>query len=460
MNDNKKIVHLLILISTMFLALVTYLLYINMFKAEEIAANPYNMRQWDEESSVHRGNIYDRNGVLLAETVKNEDGTQNRIYPEKNLYSHVIGYYSKVYGKTLLEREFDSVLNGKGDISLRLNDIRKGFNLNLTIDNRLQKTAYLALAGRKGAAIAMNPKTGEIYAMVSLPDFDPNSDVLEKQWNSIVEDKNSPLINRAVSGLYPPGSTFKIVTAAAAFEYGMTDRIFNDVGKFSLDGLEVNNFNNESHGEINFSDAFKYSSNQVFCEIGAELNAEKLTSVFEKFEIGKAPEFDIKTEKSRLGYKDLTEKDCALVSIGQGKLLVSPLNMLLICSSVANNGNMVKPYIVKTATKDNGTLIYKANEKNLSTPMSSECATFIKDLMIETVSGGTGKNASLKNIVVAGKTGTSENEKEEDHSWFVGFAPADNPEIAVAIILENDGGSGGSTAAPVAKKIFESYFSY
>ena len=296
--------------------------------------------------------------------------------------------------------------------------------------------------------------------MVSLPDFDPNSDALEKQWNSIVEDKNSPLINRAVSGLYPPGSTFKIVTAAAAFEYGINDRIFNDIGKFTLDGLEVNNFNNESHGEINFREAFKYSSNQVFCEIGAELNGEKLTTIFDKFIIGEAPEFDIKTEKSRLEYKNLTEKDCALVSIGQGKLLVSPLNMLLICSTVANDGNMVKPYIVKTVTKDNGTIIYKANEKNLANPISIECASFLKDLMIETVNSGTGKNASLTNIVVAGKTGTSENEKEEDHSWFVGFAPADNPEIAVAIILENDGGSGGSTAAPVARKIFQSYFSF
>lgn len=460
MSDNKKIIHLLILISAMFLALLTYLLYLNMFKAEEIASNPYNMRQWDEEASVHRGNIYDSNGVLLAETVKNSDGTQSRVYPENNLYSHVIGYYSKVYGKSLLEREFDSMLNGKGDISLRLTDIKQGFDLNLTLDNRLQKAAYSALNGRKGAVIAMNPKTGEIYAMVSLPDFNPNSSVLEQNWNNIVENENSPLINRAVSGLYPPGSTFKIVTAAAAFENGMTSKFFEDVGKFSLDGLEVSNFNNESYGKIDFNDAFKYSSNQVFCSIGAELNEEIFLDITNRFKIGEAIDFDIETAESRLGYKNLTDKDCALVAIGQGKLLVSPLNMLLICSAVANNGNMVKPYMVKTVTKENGTVIYKAIEKNIASPISSECAEFIKELMTETVKSGTGKNAALSGITVAGKTGTAENEKEKDHSWFVGFAPAEEPEIAVSVILENDGGSGGSTAAPVARRIFQTYFSY
>ena len=458
MNDNKKIIRLLVLISALFLGLLTYLMYINMFKAEDISSNPYNMRQWDEAASVNRGNFYDRNGVLLAETIKEKDGTQKRIYPEKNLYSHVIGYYSKVYGKTLLERECDNLLNGKGDITLNISNIRNGFDVNLTIDNDLQKAAHIAMAGRKGAVIVMNPKSGEILAMVSLPDFDPNSAALENNWNNIVENESSPLLNRAVSGLYPPGSTFKIVTAAAAFDNNMTDRIFEDVGRFTLDNLNVNNYNNESFGNISFSDAFKFSSNQVFCTIGSELKEERIVEYAEKFRIGKAPDFDIKSVKSRLGYKSLTDKDCALVAIGQGKLLVTPLDMLLICSTVANNGNMVKPYIVKTATKENGVVVYRAIEKNLASPISSECAEFLKELMVETVKSGTGRNASLKNISVAGKTGTAENEKEQAHSWFVGFAPADNPEIAISVILENDGGSGGATAAPVAKKIFEKYF--
>ena len=431
-----------------------------MFEAEDIVSNPYNMRQWDEESTVYRGSIYDRNGILLAETVKNDDGTQKRVYCENNLYSHVIGYYSKVYGKSLLEREFNSMLNGKGNISLNITDIKRGFDLNLTIDNRLQKSAYNALNGRKGAVIAMNPKSGEIYAMVSLPDYNPNSTVLEENWKDIVEDKNSPLINRAVSGLYPPGSTFKIVTAAAAYENGFADKIFDDTGKFSYDGLEVNNFNNETFGQITFSDAFKYSSNQVFCSVGSELKEEVLINVLNRFRVGKAPDFDIETSVSRLDYKDLTEKDRALIAIGQGKLLVSPLDMLLICSTIANDGSMPKPYIVKSATKESGTTVYKAFEKSLSSAISTECASYIKELMIATVKDGTGKNAALSEVTVAGKTGTAENESDKDHSWFVGFAPADDPEIVVSVILENDGKSGGSAAAPVARSVFQTYFSF
>lgn len=458
MNDKKKIIHLLILISTMFLGLLTYLLYINMFKSEQISSNPYNMRQWDEETSVHRGDIYDVSGILLAETVKNNDGTLNRIYHKKNLYSHVIGYYSKVYGKSLLEREFDSILNGRGDISLNISDIKKGFNINLTIDNKIQEAAYKALDGRKGAVVAMHPKTGEIYAMVSLPDFDPNSYSLESNWNDIVENVDSPLINRAISGLYPPGSTFKIVTSVAAFESGATDRVFEDKGKFELDGLVVNNYNNESFGKITFNDAFKFSSNQVFCTLGAELGGEKLTDIAERFGIGQARDFDIETSESTIGYKKLTDKDCALLAIGQGKLLVSPLDMLLICSTIANNGDTVKPYLVSSATKESGTVVYKSIKKSLGTPISSECASFLKELMVETVKSGTGKNAGLSNVIVAGKTGTAENEKEKAHSWFVGFAPAEDPQIAISVILENDGGSGGSTAAPVAKKVFNAFF--
>lgn len=456
MNENKKIIHLLILISALFLLLLSYLLYFNMFMSEKVAANPYNMRQWEEEKLVQRGNIYDRNGLLLAESLKNEDGTSYRSYPEKKLYSHVIGYYSKIYGKSLLEREYDSQLNGKGDISLNITGVRKGYNLNLTIDNKIQKAAYNALKGRCGSAIAMNPATGEILAMVSLPDFDPNAESLEKNWGNIVESEQSPLLNRATSGLYPPGSTFKIVTSAAAFENRMTDRTFNDTGKFVLGTLTVNNYNNESLGNISFNEAFKYSSNQVFCSLGAELGGEKLSAEASKFLIGNDIAFDVETAKSRIGYKSFTEKDAALFAIGQGKLLVTPLNMLLVCSAVANNGKIVSPHLVGSVTKESGMLIQAGNKKNVAEPLTPECAAYLKELMTETVNSGTGKGAKINGVTVAGKTGTAENEKEKSHSWFVGFAPAENPQIAVAVVLENDGGSGGKTAAPVAKAIMES----
>jgi len=459
MNRNKRIIHLLIVVSGIFLGLLSYLLYLNMFESQRISSNPYNMRQWDDEKAVIRGSFYDNNGVLLAESVKQKDGSLKRVYSEKNLYSHVIGYYSKVYGKSLLEREFDNMLLGKGDISLSLSNMRKGFDVNLTIDNRVQKAAYKAMNGRRGAVVAMNPKNGKILAMVSLPDFNPDAEFLEKKWNSIVEDENSPLINRVSSGLYPPGSTFKIVTTAAAYENNLTSCSFEDVGGFSLGGLNVKNYNGEKLGTIDFTGAFKHSSNQVFCELGTELGEEALFDVAKRFKIGSEIDFDVPTEVSRLGYKKMTDKDSALFAIGQGKLLVSPLNMLLVCSAIAADGEIYTPYVVESVTKESGTVIYKAQTRLMSNACSFGCAEFIKQLMVETVKSGTGKAAAIDGVTVAGKTGTAENEKEKDHAWFVGFAPAENPKIAVAVILENDGTSGGKTAAPVAKTVMQTYLS-
>ena len=195
MNVNKKIIRVLIIISALFLALLTYLLYFNLFRADTVSTNPYNRRQWDDERYVTRGTIYDKNGLVLAETVE-DGGNTRRVYSQGRLYSHIIGYCSQVYGKSLLEREYDSELLGKGDLDIFQGDKKKGFDLNLTIDNSVQKYAYEQMRGMRGAIVAMNPKTGAILAMVSLPDFDPDAATLEKQWNTIVEDENSPLIAR------------------------------------------------------------------------------------------------------------------------------------------------------------------------------------------------------------------------------------------------------------------------
>ena len=249
MNVNKKIIRVLIVVSALFLSLLTYLLYFNMFQAEKLATHPYNRRQWDEEKYVTRGKIYDKEGLLLAETVE-EGNNIRRVYPQGRLYSHVIGYCSHVYGKSLIEREYDRELLGKDDIDFFSGDKKKGFDLNLTIDNSVQAYAYEQMQGKRGALVAMNPKTGEIIAMVSLPDFDPDAAALESQWNTIVEEESAPLIPRAVQGLYPPGSTYKIVTTALAFENGMKDHMFEDTGAFEAGSFKVENYNNKAHGEI------------------------------------------------------------------------------------------------------------------------------------------------------------------------------------------------------------------
>ncbi len=455
MNVNRRIIRVLIVISGLFLALLTYLLYFNLFKAETVSTNPYNRRQWDDERYVTRGTIYDSNGLVLAETVEDGDSVK-REYSQGRLYSHVIGYCSKVYGKSLLERAYDSELLGKGDIDLFQGDKKNGFDLNLTIDNSVQKYAYEQLRGKRGALVAVDPQTGAVLAMVSLPDFDPQAEKLEENWNSIVENENSPLISRAVQGLYPPGSTYKIVTAAAAFENGMKGSVFEDTGSFVKGDFEVENYAGKAYGEISLENAFRVSSNQVFCSIGYDLGGEKTLEIAERFGINSAINFDVATEKSRIEYKKMTDEDCALVGIGQGQLLVTPLQMAMICSSVANGGKMLKPYVVGSVTKNN-IIVSEAKTKVQGQTISAETAAYLNELMIDAVENGTGRRAKINGITVAGKTGTAENETDKDHAWFVGYAPADSPKIAVAVILENDGRSGGDAAAPIAGNVMRKY---
>ncbi len=456
---NKRIIRVLIVISTLFLALLTYLMYFNMFQAETVATNPYNRRQWDDEKYINRGNIFDADGLVLAETVEDENGDSVRKYSQGRVYSHVIGYCSQIYGKSLLERAYDGELLGKGDIDLFIGDKKQGFDLNLTISNKIQQYAYSQMKGKKGAIVAMDPKSGKILAMVSLPDFDPNSATLEENWNNIVEDQSSPLIPRAIQGLYPPGSTYKIVTLAAAYENGMAERIFEDIGKFDLGQQIVENYGGKVYGEISIEDAFKVSSNQVFCTVGSELGPDAVLDTAQRFGVDKSFDFDLDIAKSRIEYKKMTEGDSALVSIGQGQLLVTPMHMAMICSSVANGGVMPRPYIVESVTKGS-TVIKSGRTKSIGSVMSSECAEYVGKQMVQVVENGTGTRAKIQGVNVAGKTGTAENEKDKDHSWFVGYAPAENPQIAVAVILENDGSSGGDTAAPIAGNIMKKYLEY
>lgn len=458
MNTNKRIIHVLIVISALFLALLSYLLYFNMFQAEKVSTNPYNRRQWDDERYVTRGTIYDSNGLVLAETIEDEDGVSKRVYSQGRLYSHVIGYCSKVYGKSLLEMKYDAELLGKGDLDLFQGDKKKGFDLNLTIDNTLQKYAYEQMRGKRGALVALDPQTGKVLTMISLPDFEPDSESLETNWGDIVENEDSPLIARTIQGLYPPGSTYKIVTAAAAYENGMANRTFKDEGKFTVGNLTVENYGGKSYGEITLERAFQVSSNQVFCTIGFELGNEIIKEIADRFWIGKKVDFDLETAISKIEYKKMSDSDAALVAIGQGQLLVTPMQMALVCSSVANGGKIMRPYLVESITKKD-TIIQTGKTKVLGQAISETCAAYITEQMIETVKQGTGKRAQINGIEVAGKTGTAENEKEKDHAWFVGFAPAESPEIAIAVILENDGRSGGDSAAPIARNVIKKYLS-
>ena len=454
MRTNKRIIRVLIAISLLFLALVTYLLWFNMFRAKDVYTNSYNKRQWESEQQVQRGEIYSQDGVLLAETEIDGDA-RIRKYPKGRLYSHIIGYCSQVYGKTQLEMSHDDDLIGKGTISLTLNEIKHGNNLNLTINDELQEYAYEQLDGRDGAIVAMEPTTGQILAMVSLPDFNPET--IEKDWPSMMEDENSPFLARATQGLYPPGSTYKIVTAAGVYDNGMTTETFDDEGLFKKDDVTVYNYNKESFGKLDIKTAFEVSSNYVFCTLGYEMGADAVKAEAEKFGVNKSFEFDIPVSQSQIQYKKMTDLDGALVSIGQGGLVMTPLHVAMMASAVANNGKMMKPYLVETVTTENGTVIGQTKPSVLYDSIGTACADYIEEMMRGVVEDGTGTGAQISGITVAGKTGTAENETDKDHAWFVGYAPVENPTICVAVVLENAATSGGQSAVPIAKNIIRKF---
>jgi peptidoglycan glycosyltransferase len=435
MNIERRTIYVLIFVSSLFLILVGYLTYFELFQKDRIVSNPYNRRQYEVEEKTLRGSIYDSKGnVLASSTVIDEK--QQREYPYGSMYSHVIGYSSKKYGKSLIEAKFNNYLLGINDSSTVLNlkdklagSAREGNDIYLTIDHELQKKAYKFLGDRKGAIIAMNPKTGEILAMVSKPDFNPNDSELEKNWSNMVDDEDAPFLTRATQGLYAPGSTYKVVIGAAAVKNNLGNEVFEDKGTITIDGKKISNSGEKAYGNIDIKTAMAVSSNVVFATIGCELGEENLKDMAQRAGLGDNIPFDIPTSQSTFKYNKMSKADMAAVGIGQGKVLVTPLHMALISSAIANDGVMMKPILVSRVERRSGIVLKRQKPSTLNRIMSSETAFKVKDMMGEVVESGTGKKAAVKGIKVAGKTGTAENEltarqKNKEHAWFIGFAPA------------------------------------
>ncbi|MBF8983289.1 penicillin-binding protein A [Lutibacter sp. B2] len=454
----KRIVKVLILFCILLGSLVLYLSYFEIFVVAKIQDNPYNKRQWMREEYVLRGSILDRNEKVLASSIK-QDKQQIRNYPFKNLYSHVIGYSFKEYGKTAIEKNYNNQLLGIGNSPLTkvkdkiMGSDNMGNNVVLTIDHTLQKNADELLRGKKGSIVLMNPKTGEIYAMVSKPDFDPNT--MRDDWQDIIENKESPLINRATTGLYTPGSVFKMITATSVMENNSNQNYFCE-GKTNIGGYVLKDYHSIAHGNVDLEKALIYSCNVAFSQMGIELGEEKLKSTAQKYMFDKQIPFDIMSKKSIFSEEvKMTKTELGVSAIGQGKVLVTPLNMAMVASTIANDGNMMKPFLVKEIINSKNRIIKMQPPKILSHVTNKENANKLRDIMIQVVEVGTGKKAKIKNVRVAGKTGTAENGSDKEHAWFIGFAPANDPKVAIAVVLENEGKTGGTSAAPIAREILK-----
>lgn len=456
---NKRIIKVLILLSLMYLSLIGYLTYMQIFQSEKLDENPYNQRIWDTENITKRGNIYDANGVLLAESVDTV-----RIYPYKGMYSHIIGYNSRMYGRINLESSYNDLLLAKSELHdvLGTTGSEYGHDITLTIDHDIQKLAYEELGDNKGSVIAINPKTGEIIAMVSKPDFDPNEEKLASEWVELTEDEDSPFLARATSGLYAPGSTFKLLTALSAVENNLEDMTFSDKGKVKIGGTEFENHNGRAYGSINLKRGFAVSSNVVFCTLGDKLGGNNLYDVATRFGFNKSFDFDIEYKQSYFPANVTASDKEAAIAIGQDDVLSTPLQMAMVTCGIANDGVIMKPYIVDRVVSHNGEIIKKSSPYALYNSASYMDTKEVVDMMVETVESGTGTNAKIYGIDVAGKTGTAENEHTDfsenmQHTWFVSFAPAYDPEIVVVVMMENSGGTGGGNCAPIAREIMKKY---
>ncbi|MDR7870751.1 MAG: penicillin-binding transpeptidase domain-containing protein [Tissierellaceae bacterium] len=457
-KENRRIILVLTAFCILFVGLVAYLSYFQVFRAQAVKNNSYNKRLWINEENVLRGSITDRNGNVLAYSEKN-DGTNTRHYKYGNLYSHIIGYSYREYGKSGLELEYNNVLLDINE-NAAINEFKNlvlptsvGNDIRLTIDHSTQEKARSLLNGRKGSVVLMNPKNGEVYAMVSLPDFNTSS--LQENWKEITEDPNSPFLNRATQGLYAPGSIFKIITTLAAIESVDVDLDYECEGTTIIDGYPLSDYNKKAHGELDLHEALVKSCNTYFGEKALAIGKERLGSIAERFMINQEIDFDLPVKVSNFPYKgNVGDTELAASAIGQGKIVVTPLNMAMMASAIANDGQMVRPILVTDIINKDGRVAKSMTTDVISNVTSPSLAREIKDMMVDAVASGTGTNASIRNVVVAGKTGTAENPSGNSHSWFVGFAPAEDPRLAVAVILEEAGTTGGQGAAPVARDLF------
>lgn len=459
-SENIKKVLAVFLI--LFVFVMSYLLYIYATKGEKIVSSTHNQRLWYQRVNTMRGSILDRKGNVLVESngIKNETQTLN--YKGGAAFAHVLGYMDSIYGLTGLQRLYDEDLMGRQGGIFNPNDkngLKHGYNLKTTLDSELQNRAYSLLNGKKGSVVALNPNTGEILALVSTPSYDPNK--LKENWKKISTDKNSPLLNRGTAGLYPPGSTFKIVTASSALKNikGIENEVYKDEGAIKFpDGTSLKNYGGEVLGNLKLKDAIIHSSNAYFGQLGINLTNKTLKTTAEDFFFNKnIPANGVLIENSI--FPELNKSaigNIAQSAIGQGEVLATPIQMALVSAAIANNGKVMKPLLV-SQTYNGKKIVKQYNSEVLSQPISHIESSFLKDAMRDVVKSGTGKNANISGLNVCGKTGTSEHkESNKDHAWFIGFAPYENPTIAIAVIVE-EGGTGGSVTATIAGDLIKTY---
>lgn len=462
--DNKEFMRVTYLFVGLFLAMMGYLVYFHVAQSRDIINSPYNVRLDSMADRVVRGQILDRDGAVLARTDVAEDGTETRIYPYGDVFAHVVGYDS--HGKSGLEStaNFQLLTSNAFFIERLAKEVREekniGDNVITTLDASVQQAAYDALGRYRGAVVVLEVSTGKILAMVSKPDFNPNT--LAADWKEITTGEESVLLNRATQGLYAPGSVFKLVTTLAYMRENAhyENYHYQCEGEITHGDTTIHCAKNRVHGEESLSAALANSCNASFSDIGLSLNLSKYKNVAEDLLFNCELPSLLPYSKSRFPLNaDAADAEVMMTAIGQGKTLVSPYHMALLSASIANGGILMEPYLVDCVENYTGASVKKYMPRKYTRLMKSEEATQLKEYMTAVVEAGTASALHGQSFTVAGKTGTAEysSDKDKAHSWFMGFTNVDNPELAISVVVENADNSGMS-AVTVAKKVLNAYY--
>lgn len=457
MIENKRYIRVLTLISILFLIILGYMTYFQVVKADKLKNDENNKRNWVDDNKLKRGNILDRDGNILSQTIDGENKEKIRNFPYGKTYAHLVGYNSKKYGKTGLEKRFNSVLINKHDktpiaeLKKIVIDQKEGNTIKLTTNTQLQEFALSLLNGKKGSVILMNPKTGEVLAMADSPTFDPNN--IEKEWNNIINDeKNATLLQRSTSGLFAPGSVYKLVTGTAILEnLKGTFLKYNDKGATTIENYTIRNFLNKRYGNIDLKKAIEVSANTYFADKVGEVGVDKMIDVNKRFMFGEDIDTDFKLTKSPLAFnKNTTALELATGAFGQGKVLVTPMQVALFTSAIANDGNMMKPFVVKEILDPNGKVIKETKPEILSKVSDVETMKTMKEYLKN--SGDVNFRGFVNGQKVGGKTGTAEVTKDILNAWSTVFYPADDPRLVCTIVYEGVDFMGVKTI-PMSKQL-------
>lgn len=446
-----------------FLTISIYLVHFVYFDSTQVINNPYNTKRQDLlASKTIRGDILASDGTILAST---DEKTEERNYPYGKVFAHAIGYASN--GKMGVEQNANIYLvSSNVSLNNKLQDDladekHMGNTVYTTFDPVLQQAAYDALGLYEGAVIVTEPSTGRILALVSKPDFDPNE--IEEIWNDIVSDKDSSvLVNRATQGLYPPGSTFKILTALEYIRENPTtfqNYHFSCNGKFTIGENTIRCYHQTRHGNVDFTTSFAKSCNASFANIGLSLDKTSFSNTLSSLYFNTSLPVDFSSKTSNVSLNaDSSDSNVIQTVIGQGTTQITPIHLAMITGMIANHGEMMQPYMIERIETANGSVIKNYEPTSLGQLITEEEASILQKLMIAVIEEGTGTRLSGQSYFAAGKTGSAEyNNKSDSHAWFTGFTYNTDKPLQITVIMEG-AGSGGEYAVPVAKRIFDKYY--